>query len=228
MDAAYRVARPTAVRPTVYLVDGHELLRQGVRHLLELSGVEVVGESDGVGDAMARIPGLRPNIVILECELPDGSGITLCSQIRRTDPSIRCLMLADRYDDRTLLQSIQAGADGYLPKGISPADLAKAVRHVALGQTLFSQDMLTRALSPADLASAPQVRVAGLSAQQQKVLSLLAEGMTNRQIAEKMYLTEKTVRNYVSILLAKLGFERRTQAAIFASQDTFRGHNMTG
>jgi two-component system response regulator DevR len=228
MDAAYRVARPTPVRPTGYLVDGHELMRQGVRHLLELSGVDIIGESDGVADAIARIPGLRPNIVILECELPDGSGVTLCSEIRRADPGIRCLMLADRDDEQMLLQSIQSGADGYLPKGISPADLTKAVRHVALGGTLFSQDMLTRALGPMDLTSAPQSHVAGLSAQQQKVLSFLAEGMTNRQIAQKMYLTEKTVRNYVSILLAKLGFERRTQAAIFASRDTFRGHKMTG
>jgi two-component system response regulator DevR len=193
-------------------------MRQGVRHLLERSGAEVLGESSGVRDALTRIVQLRPSLVILDRHLPDGDGVQLCRDIRLVDPRIRCLILADQDDDIALLQSLKAGADGHLLKKIPSEDLAAAVRRVALGQSLFSAELHRRAR--VDVEPTPSLRpdLAGLSSQEQKVLAFLAEGMTNRQIAHHMYLAEKTVRNYVSIVLAKLGFERRTQAAIFAAR----------
>jgi two-component system response regulator DevR len=204
------------VGPKVYLVDGHELIRQGVRHLLERAGAQVVGESDGVTDTLARILRLQPSLVILDHYLPDGDGIALCREIRLRDPTIRCLILADCTDDQVLLQSVRAGADGLVLKKLPSADLIAAVQHIAGGESLFSAELRKRAGAQVVSTSAPDV--ADLSAQEQKVLALLAEGLTNRQIAHQMYLAEKTVRNYVSILLSKLGFERRTQAAIFASR----------
>jgi two-component system response regulator DevR len=228
MDVATAHRRPIAVPSTVYLVDSHELVRRGIRHLLERDGLEVVGESGGVGAALGHILDLRPDLVILDWCLSDGSGIELCRDIRAANPRIRCLVLTERHDERTLVLSVQAGADGYVLKGMPGVDLVSAISRVALGHTLVSAELRARASAADERSFAPAPSVAGLTSQEQKVLAHLADGLTNRQIAQQMHLTEKTVRNYVSIVLAKLGFEHRTQAAIFVSRTALYRHELAG
>jgi two-component system response regulator DevR len=203
----------------VFLLDDHEVVRRGLKELLEADGdIVVVGESGLAQEATRRIPALRPDVAVLDGRLPDGSGIDVCRDIRSSHPEIAALILTSYDDDEALFAAIMAGAAGYALKQIRGTDLVDAVRRVAAGQSLLdpavTQQVLDRLRQgpPKDSALAP------LTDQELRVLELIGEGLTNRQIGERMYLAEKTVKNYVSSLLGKLGLERRTQAAVFASK----------
>lgn len=204
---------------SVYLLDDHEVVRQGLRSLLEASGdITVVGESGSAAEATARIPALRPQVAVLDGRLPDGSGIEVCRSIRSVDPGIGALILTSYDDDEALFAAIMAGASGYLLKEIRGNDLVAAVRHVAGGGSLIDPSLTARVLERVRNGPATAPELAGLTEQELKLLAHIAEGLTNRQIGEQMHLAEKTVKNYVSSILAKLGLERRTQAAVLASK----------
>ncbi len=203
----------------VFLLDDHELVRRGIRDLLEQEpDVQVIGEADTAQDAKARIPALRPDVAILDARLPDGNGIDVCRDIRSVDPSIRALILTSYDDDEALFAAIMAGAAGYLLKQVRGTDLVSAVRVVAAGQSLLDPAVTQRVIERIRQGPQEPDELKSLTDQERRVLELVAEGLTNRQIAERMYLAEKTVKNYVSNILAKLRLERRTQAAVFASK----------
>lgn len=203
----------------VYLLDDHEVVRQGLRFLLEAAGdIEVVGESGSAEDATHRIPALRPHVAVLDARLPDGSGIEVCRSVRAVDPSINALILTSYDDDEALFAAIMAGAAGYVLKEIKASDLISAVRHVAGGHSLIDPTLTSRVLERVRNGPATAPELAELTDQELKLLGYIAEGLTNRQIGERMYLAEKTVKNYVSSILAKLGLERRTQAAVLAAK----------
>jgi two-component system, NarL family, response regulator DevR len=203
----------------VYLLDDHEVVRQGLRALLESAGdIEVIGESGLAGEATARIPALRPDVAVLDARLPDGSGIEVCRAVRAVDPTIRALILTSYDDDEALFAAIMAGAAGYVLKEITGQDLVGAVRQVAAGNSLIDPALTARVLERVRSGPATAPELAGLTEQELTLLGLIAEGLTNRQIGERMFLAEKTVKNYVSSILAKLGLERRTQAAVLASR----------
>jgi len=203
----------------VFLLDDHELVRRGLRDLLEDAGFEVVGEAGTVQQAMARIPALRPDVCVLDARLPDGSGIDVCRDVRSIDPTIRALILTSYDDDEALFAAIMAGAAGYVLKQVGSNDLVDAIRHVAAGRSLLDPIVTSRVLERMRTATSGEPdELASLTDQERKILALIAEGLTNRQIAERMFLAEKTVKNYVSSVLAKLGLERRTQAAVLASK----------
>jgi two-component system response regulator DevR len=209
----------TAPPIRVYLLDDHEVVRQGLRALLESAGdIEVVGESGSAVDATHRIPALRPDVAVLDARLPDGSGIEVCRSVRAVDPSIRALILTSYDDDEALFAAIMAGASGYVLKEIKGTDLVSAVRQVAAGNSLIDPSLTARVLERVRNPQTTAPELANLTEQELKLLALIAEGMTNRQIGEQMFLAEKTVKNYVSSILAKLGLERRTQAAVLASK----------
>ncbi len=202
----------------VFLLDDHEVVRRGLRELLELEDdIEVVGESGSAAEAVRRIPALRPDVAVLDGRLPDGSGIDVCRDIRSIDPSINALILTSYDDDAALFAAIMAGAAGYVLKDIRGNDLIDGIRRVAAGQSLLDPAVTARVLERLRTGPAQDPRLAGLTDQERRILDHIAEGMTNRQIGEAMFLAEKTVKNYVSSLLAKLGMERRTQAAVFAA-----------
>jgi DNA-binding NarL/FixJ family response regulator len=203
----------------VYLLDDHEVVRFGLRELLEREGdIEVVGESGSAVEATHRIPALRPDVAVLDGRLPDGSGIDVCRDVRSIDPTINALILTSYDDDEALFAAIMAGAAGYVLKQIHGTDLVDAVRRVAAGQSLLDPAVTARVLER--IRNGPQEpdEFKHLTEQERKILLHVAEGLTNREIAERMFLAEKTVKNYVSSLLAKLGLERRTQAAVLASR----------
>jgi two-component system, NarL family, response regulator DevR len=204
----------------VYLLDDHEVVREGLRALLEShDDIEVVGDSGSAVEAASRIPALRPDVAVLDARLPDGSGIEVCRTVRAVDPSIRGLILTSYDDDEALFSAIMAGASGYVLKQIRGSDLVDAVRQVAAGNSLIDPTMMATVLERVrhpEASVAPEL--AELTEQERKLLALIAEGLTNRQIGERMLLAEKTVKNYVSSILAKLGLERRTQAAVLASR----------
>jgi DNA-binding NarL/FixJ family response regulator len=203
----------------VFLLDDHEVVRQGLRALLESGGdIEVVGESGLAMEAAARIPALRPDVAVLDARLPDGSGIEVCRTVRAVDPTIKALILTSYDDDEALFAAIMAGAAGYVLKEIGGQDLIGAVRTVAAGNSLIDPSLTARVLERVRNGPATAPELADLTEQELKLLSLIAEGLTNRQIGERMFLAEKTVKNYVSSILAKLGLERRTQAAVLASK----------
>lgn len=203
----------------VFLLDDHEIVRRGLRELLEASGdIEVVGESGLAVEATSRIPALRPDVAILDGRLPDGSGIDVCRDVRSVDPSIKALILTSYDDDDALFAAILAGAAGYVLKQIQGSDLVDAVRRVAAGQSLIDPMLTARVLDRVRNGVQKSPELADLSSREQEILDLIADGMTNRQIGEKLFLAEKTVKNYVSSLLAKLGLERRTQAAVLATR----------
>ena len=208
---------PTPIR--VFLLDDHEVVRQGLRALLESGGdIEVVGESGLAAEAAARIPALRPHVAVLDARLPDGSGIEVCRTVRGVDPDIKALILTSYDDDEALFAAIMAGAAGYVLKEITGQDLIGAVRQVAAGNSLIDPVLTARVLERVRNGPGTAPELAGLTEQELKLLALIAEGLTNRQIGERMFLAEKTVKNYVSSILAKLGLERRTQAAVLASK----------
>ena len=203
----------------VFLLDDHEVVRRGLRDLLESDGdIEIVGESGSVKEAIARIPALRPDVAVLDGRLPDGSGIDVCREVRSIDPSIKALILTSYDDDEALFAAILAGAAGYVLKQIGGNDLIDGVRRVAAGQSLLDPTLTARVLERVRNGPEAQEELAALTEQERKILALIAEGLTNRQIGERMFLAEKTVKNYVSSILSKLGLERRTQAAVLASK----------
>ncbi len=202
----------------VFLLDDHEIVREGVRTLLEgTDGIEVVGEAGTAAEAIARIPPTRPHVAILDVQLPDGSGVEVCRDVRSAHPEIKCLMLTSFSDDEALFEAVVAGASGYLLKQVRGTDIVDAVRRVAAGQSLLDPTLVGRVMDRVRQPPKEDERLARLTGQERKILALIAEGLTNRQIAERMFLAEKTVKNYVSNLLAKLGMERRTQAAVFGA-----------
>ncbi len=203
----------------VFLLDDHEVVRTGLRALLEASDdIMVVGEASTVAEALARIPPTKPNVAILDVRLPDGSGVEVCREIRSNFPEIACVMLTSYADDEALMASIMAGAAGYVLKQVGSLDLLDTIRRAGAGQSLLDPALTERVLSRLRDGPAVDPRLATLTPQERRILDLIAEGYTNRQIAETMFLAEKTVKNYVSNLLAKLGMERRTQAATFAAR----------
>ncbi|MBT0772763.1 response regulator transcription factor [Kineosporia sp. J2-2] len=205
----------------VFLLDDHEVVRRGLVALLEAAGdIEVVGESGSAQEAQRRIPALRPDVAILDARLPDGSGIDVCREVRSADPNIKALILTSYQDDEALFSAIMAGAAGYVLKQVRGTDLLDAVRTVAQGQSLLDPAVTLKVLERIRNGEKPSEpdQLASLTAQERRILELIAQGMTNRQIGETLFLAEKTVKNYVSSLLAKLGVERRTQAAILATK----------
>ena len=203
----------------VFLLDDHEIVRRGLRELLEAEDdLHIVGEAGTAADALARIPPTRPDVAVLDVRLPDGNGVEVCREVRSRHPEIRCLMLTSYADDEALFDAIMAGASGYVLKEIRGNDLVDAIRQVAGGKSLLDPAATQRVLDRLRKGEQHDGRLDGLSDQERRILELIGEGMTNRQIGESMHLAEKTVKNYVSSLLAKLGMERRTQAAAFAAR----------
>jgi two-component system response regulator DevR len=207
----------------VFLLDDHEIVRRGIRELLESEGdIVVVGESGSAVEATSRIPALRPDVAILDGRLPDGTGIDVCREIRSVDPSIHALILTSYDDDEALFASIMAGAAGYVLKQVRGGDLIDTVRRVAAGQSMLDPAVTAQVLERVRNGPRVDPGLEQLTAQEQRILELIGEGMTNRQIASTLFLAEKTVKNYVSSLLAKLGLSSRTQAAIFATKHPHR------
>jgi DNA-binding NarL/FixJ family response regulator len=203
----------------VFLLDDHEIVRRGVRDMLEAEpDITVIGEAGTAESALARIPALRPDVAVLDVRLPDGNGVTVCREIRSRLPETACLMLTSFGDDEALFDAIMAGAAGYVLKQIRGTDLVGAVRTVASGQSMLDPEAASKVLARMRDQAIKKDPLAGLTPQERKILELIGEGLTNRQIGERMYLAEKTVKNYISALFAKLGMERRTQAAAYASR----------
>jgi len=203
----------------VFLLDDHEVVRRGVADLLAAEGdIEVVGESASAAEATRRIPALRPDVAVLDARLPDGSGIDVCREVRSIDPTIKGLILTSYEDDEALFAAIMAGAAGYVLKQIRGTDLVETVRRVAAGQSLLDPAVTQRVLERIRHPVEEPAELRALTEQERRILEHIAEGLTNREIASRMFLAEKTVKNYVSSVLAKLGLERRTQAAVLASR----------
>ncbi len=203
----------------VFLLDDHEVVRTGLRSLFEVAdGFVVVGEAATAGEALDRIPPTRPHVALLDVRLPDGSGIEVCREIRANSPEIACLMLTSYADDEALLAAILAGAAGYVLKQVGASSLVDDVRRVAGGESLLDPGLTEQVLAKLHQGSEADPLLASLTPQERRILDLVADGQTNRQIAESLFLAEKTVKNYVSNLLAKLGMERRTQAASYATR----------
>ncbi|HYB35822.1 MAG TPA: response regulator transcription factor [Mycobacterium sp.] len=203
---------------TVFLVDDHEVVRRGLIDLLGADPeLDVVGEAGSVAEAMARIPALQPDVAVLDVWLPDGNGIELCRDLLSRVPELRCLMLTSFTSDEAMLDAILAGASGYVVKDIKGMELAHAVKEVGVGRSLLD-NRAAAALMAKLRGGAGSDPLSGLTDQERTLLGFLSEGMTNKQIADRMFLAEKTVKNYVSRLLTKLGMERRTQAAVFATK----------
>jgi DNA-binding NarL/FixJ family response regulator len=204
---------------SVFLLDDHEIVRRGVRELLEAEpDIEVVGEAATAQEALARVPALRPDVAVLDVRLPDGDGVSVCRALRSRTPETGCLMLTSFGDDEALLDAVMAGAAGYVLKQIRGTDLVGAVRAVAAGQSLIPRETATRLLVRAGEQARAADPLGGLTGQERRILELIGCGLTNRQIGEQLGLAEKTVKNYVSGLFAKLGMERRTQAAAYAAR----------
>jgi len=203
----------------VFLLDDHEVVRTGLRALLEAEeDFEIVGEAGTVEQALSRVPLARPDVAILDVRLPDGSGIEACRELRSQHPEIACLMLTSFADDEALLAATLAGAAGYVLKQVGGHDLVADIRKVADGGSLLNPDLVQRVLSRIQNPPTTDPRLEALTPQERRVLDQIAEGKTNRQIGEALFLAEKTVKNYVSNLLAKLGMQRRTEAAAFAAR----------
>ena len=203
----------------VFLLDDHEVVRRGGRDLLESEGdIVVVGEGSTAAEALARVPAVRPDVAVLDVRLPDGDGVTVCRELRDALPGLTCLMLTSFADDEALFDAILAGAAGYVLKQVRGADILGAVRTVAGGGSLLDPRTTARMMERLRERAVHDDPLSGLSEQERRILDLIGEGLTNRQIGERMFLAEKTVKNYVSNVLAKLGMERRTQAAAFVAR----------
>ena len=203
----------------VFLLDDHEIVRAGLRSVLEAEGdFVVVGEASTAAEALARIPPTRPHVAILDVRLSDGSGIDVCRDIRSSDPEIACIMLTSYADDEALLAAVMAGAAGYVLKQVGGSNLVDSIRGVAAGRSLLDPALVERVIERIQVGPVEDPLLAGLTPQERRILNFVAEGQTNRQIANELFLAEKTVKNYVSNLLAKLGMERRAQAASYATR----------
>ena len=214
----------------VFLLDDHEIVRRGLADLLNLEDdIEVVGEAGLAADALGRITATRPEVAVLDVRLPDGSGVEVCRDVRDSLPDVHCLMLTSYADDEALFNAIMAGASGYVLKDIRGNDLVDAVRQVAAGRSLLDPVATQRVLERLRQGEKHDERLDALTDQERRILELIGEGLTNRQIGERMHLAEKTVKNYVSSLLAKMGMERRTQiAAYVARMDVEQKHDDRG
>jgi two-component system response regulator DevR len=210
---------------TVFLVDDHEVVRRGVADLLgEEADLTVVGQASTVSEALARIPALRPDVVVLDVRLPDGNGVELCRELKSSLPELNCLMLTSYTDEQAMLEAILAGAGGYVIKDIKGMELVSAVRTVGAGRSLLDNRAAAALMNHLRAGVAKAGPLAALTEQERTLLDLIGEGLTNRQIAGRMFLAEKTVKNYVSRLLAKLGMERRTQAAVLVTELRDQAH----
>ncbi|MEW1993829.1 response regulator [Streptomyces coelicoflavus] len=212
--------RATAIK--VFLLDDHEVVRRGVHDLLDDEpDITVVGEGATVEQALVRVPALRPDVAVLDVRLPDGDGVSVCRELRSGMPNLACLMLTSFDDEEALLDSIMAGAAGYVLKQIEGSDLVSAVRTLARGQSLLDPSatakLMARLRGGEEQREEPEA-LPGLTERERDILALIGEGLTNRQIGQRLYLAEKTVKNHISRLLAKLGVERRIQAAVIATQ----------
>jgi DNA-binding NarL/FixJ family response regulator len=203
----------------VFLLDDHEIVRRGLRELLEAEDdLEVVGDASTGEEALARIPATRPDVAVLDVRLGEGSGIEVCRDVRSAHPEIQCLMLTSYADDEALFDAIMAGAAGYVLKQVRGAELVDGIRRVAAGQSLLDPTVTTKVLERLRHAPEEDERFASLTDQERKILDLLAEGKTNRQIGAELFLAEKTVKNYVSNMLTKMGMQGRTEAAVYAAR----------
>jgi DNA-binding NarL/FixJ family response regulator len=203
----------------VFLLDDHEVVRRGLADLLQAEGdIEVVGESGSAVQATSRIPALKPDVAVLDARLPDGNGIDVCRDVRAVDSTIKGLILTSYEDDEALFAAIMAGASGYVLKQIRGTDLVDAVRRVAAGQSLLDPAITARVLERIRHGIEEPKELKSLTEQERRILEYIAEGLTNHEIAQRMFLADKTVKNYVSSVLAKLGLERRTQAAVLATK----------
>jgi len=217
-----KTEQPASGEPIrVFLLDDHEIVRRGIKELLEGEpDITVVGESGLAEEAARRIPALRPDVAILDGRLPDGSGIDVCREVRSRDPEIKALILTSYDDDEALFSAIMAGAAGYVLKQVRGNDFVDMVRRVASGQSTLDPSVTAQVLERVRSGPPVDKELESLTDQEQRILDLIGEGLTNRQIAQQMYLAEKTVKNYVSSMLAKLGLTSRTQAAIFSVKHT--------
>ena len=208
---------PEEVR--VFLLDDHEIVRRGIADVLQAEpGITVVGEASTAGEALRRIPAAQPHVALLDARLPDGSGIDVCRDIRSSAPEVRCLILTSYDDNDALFAAVMAGAAGYLLKEIRGTSLVDAVRQVAAGKSLLDPAVTGRLLTRLREGAPQDERLTSLTDREREILGLIADGMTNKQIGENLFLAEKTVKNYVSGLLAKLGMQRRTQAAVYGAE----------
>lgn len=204
---------------SVFLLDDHEIVRRGLKDLIEAEDdLTVTGEASTAAQALARIPAVRPRVAVLDVRLPDGNGVTVCREIRGKMPEVACLMLTSFDDDNALFDAIMAGAAGYVLKQIQGSDLIGAIRTVARGESLLDPQTTARVMQRLRRRTEANDPTTALTEQERRVLDLIGEGLTNRQIGAQMFLAEKTVKNYVSSLLTKLGLERRTQAAVLAAR----------
>jgi two-component system response regulator DevR len=204
---------------TVFLLDDHEIVRRGLRDLLEAEGdIVVVGEAGTQDEAVHRIHALDPDVAVLDVRLQEGNGVEACRDIRSRDPRTACLILTSFADDEALFQTIMAGAAGYVLKQVRSTDLVDAVRRVAAGQSLLDPAVTARVLDRLRKGPDEDERLTRLTDQEREVLNLLSEGLTNRQIGERLHLAEKTIKNYVTVVLSKLGMSRRTEAAVYAAR----------
>lgn len=206
----------------VFLLDDHEVVRRGVHELLSVEeDIEIVGEAGTAADALVRIPATRPDVAVLDVRLPDGSGVEVCREVRSQDEDVKCLMLTSFADDEALFDAIMAGASGYVLKAIRGNELLSAVRDVAAGKSLLDPVATARVLErlrDGGRNGRGDDRLAALTEQERRILDLIGEGLTNRVIGERLHLAEKTIKNYVSSLLSKLGMERRSQAAAYVAR----------
>jgi DNA-binding NarL/FixJ family response regulator len=210
---------PAGRQIKVFLLDDHEIVRRGVQEVLEAeSDITVVGQAGTAASALARIPALRPDVAVLDVRLPDGDGVSVCRDIRSKMPGVACLMLTSYGDDEALFDAIMAGAAGYVLKQIRGTDLVGAVRTVASGKSMLDPEAASRLMKRMREQAARSDPLAGLTDQQRRILELIGEGLTNREIGERLFLAEKTVKNYVSALFTNLGMQRRTQAAAYAAR----------
>jgi two-component system response regulator DevR len=218
MEGANRMTEsPDAVR--IFLLDDHEVVRRGIAELLAVvPGFDIVGEAGTVEQAMPRVLATRPDVAILDARLPDGSGIDVCRDIRSALPSTYCLILTSYDDEDAVLSAVLAGASGYVLKEVRTSGLVDAIKQAALGRSLIDPAVIAQVMERVRTGTRTDNRLAALTAREREVLGLIAEGLTNRQIGDRMFLAEKTVKNYVSSLLSKLGMQRRTQAAVFGAE----------
>lgn len=208
-----------AMGTRVFLLDDHEIVRRGVRELVDLEhDLEVVGEAATADDALRGVSSTRPDVAVLDVNLADGNGVEVCREIRSLHPEVRCLMLTSYADDEALLGAIMAGASGFVLKQIRGSELVSSIRRVAAGESLLDARVMAAALERVAATDGDRGELSALTAQERRLLVLIGEGLTNRQIAERMYLAEKTIKNYVSNLLAKLGLSRRTEVAALAAR----------
>lgn len=204
---------------TVFLVDDHEMVRRGVAELVsEEDDLTVIGQAASFAEALARIPALRPDVAVLDVRLPDGNGVELCRELRSRLPGLYCLMLTSFTDEQAMMDAVLAGAAGYVIKDIKGLELVSAIRTVGAGRSLLDSRSTTALMDNLRAAAEKPGPLAALTEQERAVLEHIGQGLTNRQIADQMFLSEKTVKNYVSRLLSKLGMERRTQAAVLVTQ----------